>query len=394
MRIPPPHPLRRHFPALAPAVALVAQLAAGAPREIAVEIPKSVPLEVVSSDFAESDFEPRGAALVIELAGSIRFRHEGPNAVRAVTLAVDAHRGMMGGRAAVSVPSLDARKGEEFEVRINLRLLRPLPLPSGPVVRIAADAVLFDTFASVGPDRLDSVRKMKTRELEARRDREFFLSQWKVGGRDALAAAMQASLRRQAARPRLDIRFAGVGPATAGRVGPTREIELAFVQDAEAPLVLESGSALVTGSVSDAPRIRIRNRTKGGIRQFDVGWLIRDGGGTVYSAGSVPAEGDMSLEAEEHIETHASRRFVLRPLGNPGQSMIEGMGAYLRSAQMDDGSVWIPSRQALEASHLLQAVPVSAEERRLAQLYRERGPMAVADELRKFAGDGHLADTP
>ncbi len=366
---------------------LLAQIASGASHEVLLEVPDGVPLEIVTRDFGESEFEPRGGALIIELAGSIRFRHQGPNAVRAVTLEVDAHREIVGGRAVVTVPSLSARTGEEFDVPINLRLLRPLPLPTGPVVRIAADAVLFDTFDWAGPDRLDTVRKMKTLELEARRDRAFFLSRWKSGGRDALAASMQASLRRQAARPRLDIRLSGVGPATAGRDERTREIQLAFVQDDGAPLVFESGSALVTGFISEAPRIRVRNRTEGSIRQFDIGWLARDGTGTVYSVGSAPVDDELSLEAEEAMEIHASGRFVLRPPGDRGQSTIEWMGAYLRSAQMDDGSVWIPSRQAMEESLVLQTLPVSAEERRLAQLYRDRGPSAVAQELRRFAAD-------
>ena len=68
------------------------------------------------------------------------------------------------------------------------------------------------------------------------------------------------------------------------------------------------------------------------------------------------------------------------------------MGAYLRSVQLDDGSVWVPSRQALEESRLLQALPVSAEERRLTELYRARGPAAVVEELRELATDGSASE--
>lgn len=60
------------------------------------------------------------------------------------------------------------------------------------------------------------------------------------------------------------------------------------------------------------------------------------------------------------------------------------MTAFVRNAQFDDGRVWIPSRQALEESPLLQTMPVSVEERRLTQLYRERGPAVVAAELEKL----------
>ena len=383
----------RTFMAATALLALCGPLVAADP-DVAVEVPASVPLEVVDSNFEESDFEPRGGALVIELAGSVRFRHTGPNAVRAVTLAVDAGQGGLGGRAAVALPSLNARNGDEFGVRVNLRLVRPLPLSGGPAVRIATDAVLFDTLAAAGPDRLNSVDKMKTRELEARRDREFFRSRWMAGGREALATAMQASLRRQAARPRLDIRLAGDGPATAARRNSSREIRLALTQDELAPLALERGTALVTGVVSDSPRILVRNRTDRTIRRFEIGWLVRDSEGTLYSVGAAPAEGDLSLDAGERTEVGARRQFEIRPVAVEGERRIQQMGAYLRSAQMDDGSVWIPRREALEASRLLDAVPVSAEELRLTQLYRERGPAVVVEELRRFEGDGAAAPVP
>ena len=71
--------------------------------EISIDVSEDVPLEVVASDFGSSNFEPRGSALIIELDGSIRFRHTGEAAVRAVTLAVDAYGGRLGGRAAVAV---------------------------------------------------------------------------------------------------------------------------------------------------------------------------------------------------------------------------------------------------------------------------------------------------
>ena len=377
------------------AAGLVAFAAAGlavhsatATEQVEVQVPDGVPLEVVASEFDGSEFESRGSALVIELAGSIRFRHRGPHAVRALTLAVDAHRETLGGRAAVSVPSLNARDGDEFRVPINLRLLRALPLPPGPVVRIVADSVLFDTLASAGPDRLDAVDRMKSREMEARRDREFFLSRFRDGGREALATAMQASLRRQATRPRLDIRLAGAGPSTAAAPARSREIELAFVQDGDAPLLFESGSARVTGAVSDSPRILMRNRGPEAVRHFDVGWLARDASGTVYSLGSAPSGSGRRVEAHGEVLIESDGRFEFRLADGRTRPRIEWMGAYLRSAQLEDGSLWIPSRQSLVETRLLQTLPVSAEERRLAELYRTRGPSAVLEELEGLTDDG------
>lgn len=365
------------------AVSVLASTVAAESR-VAVEVPAGLPLEVVATDFDNSEFEPRGGALVIELAGSIRFRHTGPAAVRALTLAVDTHSEGLGGRAAVAVPSLHARKGEEFEIPVNLRMLRPLPLPSGPTVHIEADAVLFDTLDAAGPDRLDSIRKMTVRELEARRDRQHFLTQWEAGGREALSSAMHDSLQRQAARPRLDVRFASTGPATAGRA--RRAVRFALVNDENAPLELLEGSAIMRGVVSDTPRIRIRNRSEQRIRHFEVGWLVEDARGSVYSVGAVPLHAPPQLAPGERYEARGSRNFSLQPTGAGDGSTLESMTAYVRSARLADGTVWIPSRSSLDAARILGAVPVSDEERRLTRLYRERGPGAVVDELRKLSG--------
>ncbi len=385
MRIPAGSTPRLALAALLACHAAPAQSEANRQLEVAVEVPEDVPLRAVSSDFSASEFEPRGGALVIELAGSIRFRHEGPVAVRAVTLAVDAHERMLGGRAGVAAPSLHVPRGEEFEIHLHLRMLRPLPRPPGPVVRVAADAVLFDTLASAGPDRLGSLPKMKAREMEARRDRAYFLARWQSGGRKALAEAMQASLRRQSARPRLDVRLAGDGPATAAANGTARRIQLALVQQADAPLVLEHGTALVTATATDAPRILLQNRAGAAVREFELGWLVGDRYGRVYSVGAAPLEGSPGLGPGERFETRSDGSFELRRSGDGAPLKIDSMSAYLRSAHMADGRVWVPAREALEQSRLLEAIPVSAEERRLAEIYRSRGPDALADELSRLA---------
>ncbi len=377
--------MRRFFhKLLGGAAATVLAVVAAAASRVAVEIPEGLPLEIVATDFANTEFEPRGGALVIELTGSIRFRHTGTAAVRALTLAVDTRSPGLGGRAAVAAPSLHARKGEEFEIPLNLRMLRPLPLPAGPAVHIAPDAVLFDTLEAAGPDRLDSIRKMTVRELEARRDRRHFLARWEAGGRQELVSAMHASLQRQAARPRLDVRLAGTGPATAG--SDPREVRFALVQDEAAPLELIEGTATVQGVVSDTPRIRIRNRSDQPIRHFEVGWLVADRAGAVYSVGAVPLNASPRIAPGERYEASGSRKFALRPTGTRNESNLGSMTAYLRSARLEDGTVWIPSRHSLDAARILGAVPVSDEERRLTLLYRERGPSAVVDELQKLSG--------
>lgn len=370
------------FAALA-MVCTVQSIRAQAP-QVAVDIPEGVPLQVAARDFSASEFEMRGGALVIHLAGSVRFRHRGTDPVRAIALRVAAGRETLGGRATVTVPSLHAARDEHFEVPLNLRLVRPLPLGQGPAVRIEPDAVLFASLAAAGPNRLDSIRKLTVLEMEARRDREHFLSLWRRGGKPALTAAMQASLRRQAARPRLEVRLAGQGPATVAASAPVREMEIAVVNQPDAPLILESGSARVRGSVSDAPRFFLRSRGGRAVRHFDIGWLVRDGDGSLYSVGSAPVTGRAGVTGPQAQETTGEGRFLIRPASGVGDPAIDAMLAYLRSAQFDDGTVWVPPRETLEVSRLAEAVPVSAEELRLSQLYRERGADAIAEELRKF----------
>ena len=369
------------------AVACAAQPARAQAPQVAVDIPDGVPLRVAAQDFSHSESEVRGGAIVIHLSGSVHFRHDGADPVRAIALRVAASEEALGGRATVTMPSLHTAQGESFEVPLNLRLVRPLPVGQGSAVRIEPDAVLFASLAAAGPDRLDSIRKLTVLEMEARRDREHFLALWQRGGKPALTAAMQASLRRQAARPRLEVRLAGQGPATVAAAAPVREMEIAVVNQPGAPLILESGSARVRGSVSDAPRFLLRSRGGRAVRHFDIGWLVRDGDGSLYSVGSAPVTERAGVAGPQAQETAGEGRFLIRPAsgGNPA---IEAMLAYLRSAQFDDGTVWVPSRETLEASRLAEAVPVSAEERRLSQLYRERGADAIAEELREFTPSG------
>ncbi len=46
--------------------------------------------------------------------------------------------------------------------------------------------------------------------------------------------------------------------------------------------------------------------------------------------------------------------------------------------------IWVPNRQNLDNAVLLKVLPPSAEEQRLIDIYRRRGPDALALELGKF----------
>ena len=351
---------------------------------VAVDLPADVRLAFESKQFESSEIRPRGGALVIDLDGEIRLRNTSMDRIRGITVAVSSSDGALGGRAVVSVPSLNVAPGESFPLKLNMRLLRPLPAPAGAIVHAAVDGVLYDTLAFAGPNLLDSERKMTVREMEARRDREYFQAMLASEGRGGIVDAMQSSLRRQAERPTLSARLAGrSGAAIAGADEP-REVALAMVGSTDAPVLMQGGSALVTGLYSDAPSLRLTNRSNERVRSFELGWLIRDTDGTLYSAGSVPMETVRPLDAGAAFASSTNQKFAFRPARSNSRATIDSMSVYVRNAQFADGRIWIPSRADLEAASLLDVVPVSAEEQRLTSLYRERGPAAVIEELRKF----------
>jgi hypothetical protein len=51
--------------------------------------------------------------------------------------------------------------------------------------------------------------------------------------------------------------------------------------------------------------------------------------------------------------------------------------------QFSDGKVWAPSRQDLDNPELRNALPPSAEEQRLTEIYRTKGQEALVQELKK-----------
>ena len=128
-------------------------------RVVAVAVPDEVPLAVVSTEFADSEIRPRGGALVIGLDGQVRLRNTGAGRIRGITVAVSAAEAAFGGRAVVALSSLNVPPGEIFFLKLNLRLLRPLPAPAGAVVRATVDGVLYDNLTFAGPNRLDSERR-------------------------------------------------------------------------------------------------------------------------------------------------------------------------------------------------------------------------------------------
>lgn len=347
-----------------------------------VNFPNDSPVTLVGGSWGESRTDARGGALVLDLHTTLTLRNSSARPIRGVTLLVQAQETTPGGKGSVAVPSLDVRSGETFPVRIDLRLLRPLLGTAGPYAEVTLDGVLFDDLSFYGPDRLNSRRSMTVWEMEARRDRRYFKSVLEARGADALQQEMVSAVARLRDLPRLQVQVVRGGRATV-MGAQERECQLAFLQIPDSPLEPVSGVARVAGAEARAPRIQVRNRSDRPIRYFEIGWIIRDGQGQEFLAGSAPSGSGLRLApgARGQVAENASLKFT-RPAGP--QVSIDAMTGFVSQVEFADGSVWIPARAALSDPKLRSAIAPSPEEQRLADLYRRRGLAALVNELKKF----------
>ncbi len=369
------------------AVLLVAcaALAQNAPLDsqssVRVQFPPDAPVAVVFADWGESRASARGSAMILDLHTALSLRNTGSHGIRGVTLLVLAQEVTPGGRASVSVPSLNVGPGEAFSVRIDLRLLRPLLVGGGPVVQVSLDGVLFDDLSFYGPNRLNSRRSMMVWELEARRDRGYLRSVFASRGAEGLQAEILSSMTRFSDRPRLDVQLARGGRST--NVGE-REVQFAFLRMPESPVEPTGGLARVAGNEARAPSVEVLNRSNRAVRYFEIGWLVQDHEGREFLAGSVPAS-DPGLSLAPGARSRLSQPASLRFSASPGRPFsIAGMTGFVSQVEFADGSIWIPSRAALGDPRLSRALAPSAEEQRLVELYRKKGLAALVAELKKF----------
>jgi hypothetical protein len=245
------------------------------------------------------------------------------------------------------------------------------------------DGVLHADMTFAGPNQLESRRKLTLLETEARRDRERLRAALESTGEDGLKQAALGILERQAQRPKLQAWLAGGGRTVARAAAANdKTVELAMLDLEGAPLELVSGQATVSDATATSPLVSLRNRSSKPVRYYELGWLVADRQGTRYSAGVLPSSGAMlSPGAAGRLEP--GRTFEFK--GAAGEPFaIGGMSAYVRQAVFEDGAVWTPSLAALEAADLRDVEPVSAEEQRLAAIYRQKGVSALAAELRRF----------
>jgi hypothetical protein len=351
---------------------------------VRINLPPDSPLALMGADLGESYATMRGSAVVLDLSMALSLRNASPHRVRGVTMLVLAQEVTPGGKASVSVPSLDVGPGDAFPVHINLRLLRPSQAGGGPLVQVSLDGVLFEDFSFYGPNRLDSRRAMTAWEMEARRDRRHFKSVLAAHGTDGLRHAVLESLTRQAERPRLDVRVARGRRAVSSAAGGERRAQFAFLQFPDAPVEPLDGWAQISGSEAREPRIQVRNRSTKPVRYVEIGWIVRDRQGREFMAASVPAS-EPALFLPPGSSGRILQDTALRFSRNAGQPVaIAGMTGFVSQVEFADGKVWVPDRESLASAQLLGILAPSPEEQRLTDLYRKKGLPALVEELKKF----------
>jgi len=343
------------------------------------------PLSVSGFTMADSRAMARGAALVLDLHMPLTLRNDSGKRIHGVTLRVVSQEVTLGGKGSVTYPSLNVGPGETFPVRIDMQLMRPTQVAGGPLIQVDLDGVLFQDLSFVGPDRLNSRRTLTACEKEARRDREHFKRVLAQTGQNGLQAEMLESMARQSASSQLEVTVRRTGRAvTSSATGAAeRTADFAFLQFPDSPVEPLKGSAQISGNEAHAPRIEVRNRSGKPVKYVEMGWIVSDGAGKQYMAGSLPsADADLVLPPGRTAKLLQETTLNFSAKGQPVN--VQKMVGFVNQVEFADGNIWVPNRQNLDNAVLLKVLPPSAEEQRLTDIYRKRGVQALITELNKF----------
>lgn len=343
-----------------------------------ITLPEDSPLAVLEANWGDSAATQRGSAMLLDLRTSLVLRNVGNRHIRGVTLLVLAQEVAPGGKASVSVPSLDVGPNEAFPIRLDLRLLKPQTNNGGPMVEISLDGVIFDDLSFYGPNRLNSRRSMTMWEMEARRDRKYLKQLYESAGAEGVSKHLADVQARLSDRPKMDVQVAR-GRTTAQE--PERAMRFAFLRMPGEPVHPITGSASVTQSEARSPQVELRNTSNRPIRYVEIGWILTDRDGDEFYAGAVPADLNLQPGASTRIQQDATLKLTQRG----GRSVpINAMTGFVNQVEFSDGNIWIPQRSALDEPKLKRVLNPSPEEQRLSDLYRRKGIQTVIEELRKF----------
>lgn len=344
---------------------------AGQTPNINVDFPNDTPLVMLSMNQDGSRISPRGAAFLAEVHASLVLRNASSKRIRGVMLTVLAQEGAAGGRASVSVPSLDVAPGDVFTVKMEPTLISQLrPGDRTPSVSVQLDGVLFDDLSFYGQDKLHSQRTLTVWEEQARRDRKYLKTVLETAGVDGLKKEML----RQADMPQAGVQVRG---RASNLVGSWNPMQFAMLHLPDAPVDLTGGGARISGSEAGAPHFEVRNVSKRPVRYMEIGWIVKDQDGREFLAASLPSDLNLAPGQASQVTQDTALRF-------PGGVAIQGIKAFVSTIGFGDGSYWIPSRKALDGPELRDVVGPSPEQQRLSQIYLKKGLSALVEELKKF----------
>jgi hypothetical protein len=373
----------RWFAVAALALPLFAQDKLDPANSVKIDLQPDSPLALISMSMGDSRASTRGGAMVLDLHMELKLRNSGFRRVRGVTLLITTQEFAPGGKGSVARPCIDVAPTQEFSVPIDVRLVRPVQqVASGPLVRVQLDGVLFDDLSFFGPNKLNSQRSMTFWETEAQRDRAYFKHVLQAKGEKALQDEMLLSMAKQA-DSQLDVALNRNGRAVGSLVSSNEHMTpFAFLKMPSAPVQPVQGWAEISGNEARSPEIEVINQSAKAVRYVEIGWMVKDGEGHDYLAGSVPGSSTtMLLPPGQHSRLLPDTTLKFSRTGHPVE--IKGMTGFVKQVEFADGKVWVPSRDELKSSGLRIMAP-SPEEQRLADICRNQGLPALIAELNKF----------
>jgi hypothetical protein len=326
----------------------------------------------------------RGASVVVDLHASLLLRNTGTKTISGLTLLVETPDLTPAGRGSVTVPSLRAQPGEVFPVHINMQISRPLAMgrSKGAMMQLSLDCALFSDLSAYGPDKLRDRRQLVVYELQARRDRRYLADLLQAGKLAQLREELNFGLQDlNPAQLAFELLHGPGSPAPAAREQPVSVNTVAFP---DAPLKPLAGHAQIAGNEVRSPRLELRNTSSRTVKNFEIGWIIRDDRGRDFMAGSVASALQVGPVETASLTQQATLRFS-HPSGQP--MVVDGLLAFVNDVEFVDGKLWIPSRRDItEATTdpvLRRVLGSSPEQQRLADVYRHKGMGGLADELKR-----------
>ncbi len=355
-------------------------------RWLDVQFPRDSPVLPVSISLQEPNPTTatiRGASIVVDLHASLLLRNTGLKPISGLTLMVETPNLTLSGKGSVTVPSLHALPGQVFPVRIDMQLTRPLNVgrAQGAMMQVSLDCALYSDLSAYGPDKLRSRHMLVVYELEARRDRQY------------LAALLQSGQLAEL-REELNFGLKELDPAQLGfellhspgpSVSQSQPVAVGAVEFPSSPIQSLGGNAQVAGNEIRTSLLGVRNTSKKMVRDFEVGWIVRDDRGHDFVAGSVPSARQLAPVETANMEQPGTLRFS----HSGGQPMTVGaLMTFVNDVEFSDGKLWIPSRidisKATRDPILRRALAASPEQQRLADVYRRKGMSGLEDELKRI----------